>query len=205
MNSVINRIRSRQAGHPSGLLGRIIGRAMVASTAPANDRAIELLDLTGPTTILEVGFGQGRTTDVLARQGHTIRGVEVSATMLRQATAKNRAACEEGRVELMLGDGISIPFDDNSVDAAFTAHTIYFMSDPALTLADVARVLRPGGRFVLACRVGDDPMPEWMDPAVYDIPSTEDVLKLLTAAGFTNVTHHSDDSPGQFTHWFEAS
>ena len=49
--SLVNRIRSRQAGHPTGLLGRIIGRVMVKDTASANDRAVELLALTEPCTV----------------------------------------------------------------------------------------------------------------------------------------------------------
>ena len=59
------RFRSRQSGHPTGLVGRIFGRAMVKDTADANDRALAVLDLTAPSTVLEVGFGQGRTVAVL--------------------------------------------------------------------------------------------------------------------------------------------
>ena len=52
----IARFRSRQSGHPSGPIGRIFGRIMVKDTADANDRAISLLDLTAPRTVLEIGF-----------------------------------------------------------------------------------------------------------------------------------------------------
>ena len=57
----IARYRSRQSGLPTGLLGRFFGRAMESATAPANNRALAALDLSQPRTILEVGFGQGRT------------------------------------------------------------------------------------------------------------------------------------------------
>ena len=86
---LIGRIRSKQAGFPTGLLGRVIGRAMVKDTAEANDRAVELLELESSQTILEIGFGQGRTAAVLAQAGHRLLGVEVSSTMLHQATARN--------------------------------------------------------------------------------------------------------------------
>ena len=202
--NVINRIRSRQAGHPSGLLGRIIGRVMVKDTADANDRALELLQLTQYRTVLEIGFGQGRTAAKLIEQGHRVIGVEVSDTMVNQATARNRRACRDGRAELVPGDGRMIPFEDNSADVAFTAHTIYFMSDPQTTLTEVARVLRPSGRLVIACRVSDDEIPAWMDPTIYRIPTTDRIETMLGAAGFEQITHHTGNESTHWTHWFVA-
>jgi SAM-dependent methyltransferase len=191
---VVGRLRSRQSGLPTGLLGRIIGRAMVGSTADSNDRALAELDLSGPRTVLDVGFGQGRTAANLTRDGHRVIGVDASLTMVKQATARNRAACRDGRATLRHGDGITIPFPDNSADAAVTAHTIYFMSDPAATIADIARVLRPGGTLVVACRTSDTTAPAWMDPEVYRIPSADEILAMLRAAGFGHVKHRPGDT-----------
>ena len=201
----IARFRSRQSGHPSGLAGRVFGRAMVKDTADANDRALELLDLTTRRTVLEVGFGQGRTASVLLDAGHRLIGVDPSATMVRQAIARNRAACREGRAQLRHNDGIGIPFDSGSADSAFTVHTIYFMPDPTATFVEVARVLNPRGTFVVACRTSDTPAPAWMDPAVYRIPAAAQVTSMLTAAGFPHVDHHHcDDAVGQELHLFAA-
>jgi len=201
---LIGRIRSKQAGFPTGLLGRVIGRAMVKDTAEANDRAVELLELESSQTILEIGFGQGRTAAVLAQAGHRLLGVEVSSTMLHQATARNRKACKSGQVKLAQGDGISIPFDDNAADAAFMTHAIYFMADPQETLCEVARVLRPGGRLVVAARVSDDQMPAWMDPNIYRIPSRQDLTEMLRIAGFDSVVEHGGHESGHQVYWFVA-
>ena len=196
----IGRLRSRQAGHPSGLLGRIVGRAMVKDTAAANDHALELLALDAPTTVLEVGFGQGRTAAKLLAAGHQVLGVEVSATMVRQATARNRAACADGRAELVAGNGRTLPFADRSAAAALTVHTVYFMPDPAVTVTEIARVLQPGGRLAMAARIGDDPMPAWMDPAIYRIPTAARIDELFGQAGF-EVEHHSPED-SHSTHLF---
>ena len=198
------RLRSRQAGHPSGLLGRIIGRAMVKDTAAPNDRALAVLDLDEAATVLEIGFGQGRTAALLVEQGQRVLGVEVSDTMVNQATARNRRACRDGRAELVRGDGRVMPFDDDAADAAFTAHTIYFMPEPQTTLTDVARVLRPCGRFVIACRVGDDEMPAWMDPSIYRIPTVSEIEMMLGTAGFDSITHQPGDASSHLTHLFVA-
>ena len=190
----IGRLRSRQSGHPSGPLGRIVGRLMVKDTAATNDRALANLDLTQPRTVLDIGFGQGRTAAVLVRAGHRVLGVDSSPTMVRQATARNRAACRDGRASLRHGDGISIPFPDNSADAAITAHTIYFMPDPAATIADIARVLRPGGTLAIACRTSDDDTPAWLDQNIYRIRTADEITAMLQAAGFDHIEHEPGDA-----------
>ena len=131
-------------------------------------------------------------------------GSEVSHTMVRQAIARNRRAVRDGRVQLVEGDGVTIPFGDAEVDAAFTTHTIYFMPEPHTTIADSARVLRPGGRLVIACRVGDDGMPSWMDPTVYRIPRIDEIESMLDSAGFDSFTHLPGDESTHWTHWFVA-
>ena len=201
---VVGRLRSRQSGLPTGLLGRIIGRAMVGATADSNDRALAMLDLTEPRTVLDVGFGQGRTAALLLRDGHRVIGVDASPTMVKQATARNRAACRDGRATLRHGDGITIPFPDHSADAAITAHTIYFMPAPAATIADIARVLRPGGSLVIACRTSDTPAPAWIDPDVYRIPSACQVMDMLHTAGFNQLDHQPGDSSNRDIHCFAA-
>ena len=131
-------------------------------------------------------------------------GVDASPTMVKQATARNRAACRDGRAILCHGDGITIPFPDNSADAAITAHTIYFMPDPTATLADIARVLKPTGSLAVACRTSDTTTPAWMDPDVYRIPSAADVVAMLHTAGFDHVEHQPSDPSNHDIHLFLA-
>ncbi len=196
----IGRVRSRQAGLPTGTLGRIIGRVMVKDTAEANDRAIAALNLTAPITVLEIGFGQGRTVQHLVAAGHTVLGVDASATMVRQATARNRRATTAAQATLRLGDGSTLPFDSNAADAALCVHTIYFLPDLAATLHELARVLRSHGQLVLACRLADDPMPAWMDPTVYSIPTYAALQHLLDDAGFELIDHQPGTTSNHATH-----
>jgi SAM-dependent methyltransferase len=200
----VGRLRSRQSGLPTGLLGRFFGRAMEGATADSNDRALAMLDLSRPRTVLDIGFGQGRTASVLLRDGHRVIGVDASPTMVNQATARNRAACRDGRATLRHGDGITIPFPDDSADAAITAHTIYFMPNPAATLAEIARVLRPGGTLAVACRTSDTPAASWIDPDVYRIPTAAQVIDMLHAAGFDHVEHQPGDTSNGDIHCFAA-
>lgn len=199
------RFRSRQSGHPSGVIGRFFGRVMVKDTAAANDRAIDLLRLEAPSRVLDVGCGQGRTLAELARRGHRAVGVDPSPTMATQARARNRRACRDGAVEVFVGDGRLLPLPDTSVDRALTAHTVYFMPDPATTFAEIARVLRPGRRLVVACHVGDDPLPPWADPDVYRIPTTDRLRSMLDDAGFASVDVVANGDGAEWpTYWFVA-
>lgn len=198
----VSRLRSRQSGLPAGVLGRIVGRAMERATAAANERAVGALGLGAPCTVLDVGFGQGRTVAALVRDGHRVLGVDPSKTMVRQATARNRSACRAGLATLRHGDGITIPFADGSADAAITAHTIYFMPDPAATLAEVARVLRPGGIFAITCRTSDTATPSWMDPAVYRIPTAAQIVALVRAVGLELTEHQPGDGSNDEVHLF---
>lgn len=198
------RFRSRQSGHPSGLIGRLFGRAMVKDTADDNDQALALLDLTACRTVLEVGFGQGRTAAVLLDAGHRVIGVDPSATMVTQATARNRSACRDGRADLRHSDGTTIPFADNTADLAFSVHTVYFMPDATATFTEIARVLRPGGTLVIGCRTSDTPPPAWMDPDIYRIPTAAQITEMLTAAEFDHVDHHAIDTAGHELHLFAA-
>ena len=119
---------------------------MVKATAAANDAAIAALNLHHHEVVLEVGSGQGRTVAILANDGHQVIGADPSPTMVAQARARNRQSVRAGAVRLELGDGVRLPFENDAADAALTVHTIYFMTDPATTFAEIARVLRPDGR-----------------------------------------------------------
>ena len=88
---------------------------------------------------------------------------------------------------------------------AFSLHTIYFMPDPTTTFTEIARVLRPGGTLVVACRPSDAPPPTWMDPAVYRNPTDAQITTVLTTAGFTRVDHRSVETTGHELELFAAS
>ena len=69
-------------------------------------------------------------------------------------------------------------------------------------MLDIARVLRPGGRIVIACRTSDDPIPQWMDPNVYRIPHAAALEAMLSAAGFTAIDRQRSDDDRHHTNWF---
>jgi SAM-dependent methyltransferase len=165
----------------------LLARIWVNESAAVNDTAVALLAPAPGERVAEIGFGPGRTLARLAAAGAEVVGVEVSTVMMAAATRRNAASIATGHMRLHHGDGDGLPVADDSLDAVIGIHTIYFWPDPAATLADIARALRPGGRVVLAFRAGEHPLPARFDPATYRVPTTIEASGLLRAAGFTDV------------------
>jgi SAM-dependent methyltransferase len=105
-------------------------------------------DLAG-AAILEVGGGSAMCSRWLVGQGARPVAFDISSSMLAHA----RAAVAEGgaRVPLVQADAQVMPFLDSCFDLAFTAYgAVPFVADSQAVMAEVARVLRPGGRWVFA-------------------------------------------------------
>jgi arsenite methyltransferase len=183
----IRRYLSEQAARPHGPVGRLLARNWLRETAAANDIAVDLLHPRPGERICEIGFGPGRTVARLAAAGAHVLGVDIAADMLTLAGRRNMAAIAAGRVELVHGDGTALPAADGTLDAAISVHCLYFWPDQAAVLAELRRVLRPGGPLVLALRPADDPLPARLDPAVYQVPTIAELRRLLREAGFTDI------------------
>ncbi len=98
----------------------------------------------GPGRCLDLGCGTGIALAVLDRLHWSIVGVDVSADQL--AVAQERA--DEIGAVLREADAVRLPFADASFDAVASILTHTDFEDASAVFAEVARVLRPGGRFV---------------------------------------------------------
>ena len=111
-------------------------------------RAIRSLGLTGRETLLDVCTG---TADVALQADGAARvlGVDFAGAMLRIGLQKVRAAGQSRRVALVRGDATALPAPDGSVDAATIAFGIRNVERPDRACAELARVMRPGGRLAI--------------------------------------------------------
>jgi ubiquinone/menaquinone biosynthesis C-methylase UbiE/uncharacterized protein YbaR (Trm112 family) len=104
--------------------------------------------------ILDVATGTGRLPLALLRDHFTgqIVGLDLSKGMLRQAQAKLQPYGE--RVRLLWQDAGHLPFDDGTFDAVTCLEALEFLPRPLAALAEMGRVLAPGGVLFLTNRVG---------------------------------------------------
>jgi SAM-dependent methyltransferase len=188
----LTRYLSEQAAHPHGLGGPLIGRLWVNETAKTNDDALDLLAPRPGEDVLEIGFGPGRTLGLLAERGARATGVDVSQEMVRLAGRRNAELVRIGVLTLHRGDGVTLPVDDSSQDAVLSVHNLYFWPKPEATIAEIARVLRPGGRLLLVFRGREHPLPKRLDPAVYNDVTTDQCLAWLASASLEGHCHHPD-------------
>jgi SAM-dependent methyltransferase len=138
-------------GQPKGWSGRIAGLLLVALNGELNHRAVDALDLSPSSRVLEVGYGPGvGIAALLARvPDGPVAGIDPSAEMLRQATARNRAAVGQGRADLRQGLAAALPWNDATFDAVLSLNSVLFWRPLGPSLREVFRVLRPGGRFLV--------------------------------------------------------
>jgi demethylmenaquinone methyltransferase / 2-methoxy-6-polyprenyl-1,4-benzoquinol methylase len=104
----------------------------------------------GPTggygPILDVASGTaGVALQIEARGGVRVVGVDLTEEMLRQGRRRVAAAGRGQRIGLVAGRAEQLPFPDGHFDALTFTYLLRYVQDPQATLAELARVLRPGG------------------------------------------------------------
>ena len=95
----------------------------------------------------DLGCGSGRLAATIAPYAHSVVAVDSSPEMLEVARARLAGF---GNVEIKQGRIEELPLASSSLDLALVVHLLHHVEDPSAALAEVARVLRPGGRLVVA-------------------------------------------------------
>jgi ubiquinone/menaquinone biosynthesis C-methylase UbiE len=153
-----------------------------------NQRTLEALSVLPDDRILEVGPGPGdlmnRIVPMVPRG--SVTGVDFSPEMIEVCSRRFAPLIESGRIELRCASADSIPFADNQFTKACTVHTIYFWPDPAAVFSEFWRVLRAGGRLVVAF-FPVVTMERLRATAAFARYGGEEVARLMEQAGFRDV------------------
>ena len=108
------------------------------------------LDLPPAARVLDVATGTGAVALELVRQhGCSVVGIDRSAEMLAIARARIGARGLASKIELHEGRAEALPFDTASFDALTVTYLLRYVDDPAATIRELARVLRPGGTVAM--------------------------------------------------------
>ena len=112
---------------------------------------------------LDVGCGDGHNTRLLAGRGARVTGIDISKTFIRHA--REAEAVQQLGIDYKLASAVDLPFDEASFDFATAFMSLMDIPETERVLAEVFRVLKPGGRllFVEHVRSRDPGLARWQD------------------------------------------
>jgi demethylmenaquinone methyltransferase/2-methoxy-6-polyprenyl-1,4-benzoquinol methylase len=106
---------------------------------------VDRIVATDPRRVLDVATGTaGVALQLAERSGASITGVDLTEAMLAQGHATLHAADVDGRVTLTAGRAEQLPFPDATFDGLTFTYLLRYVADPAATLRELGRVLKPG-------------------------------------------------------------
>ena len=112
------------------------------SSARLVDAFVRLTGLLGGARVADLGCGSGVFTELLSRAGYDCVGLDISPKLVALGRRKYPI------VEFIEGDVEHLPFPSASLDGVMLSGVVHHLPDPSRCAAEVARVLRPGGKFV---------------------------------------------------------
>ncbi len=132
---------------PATTLGDLANRAQERQT----EYHIETLGLKAGEHLLDIGCGTGLpAVRVAQRSGGRVTGITVSREQLAKATEAARSEGVSDRVSFRYGNVMDLDFEDESFDAAMAIDVYAHLSDRQRAFHETARVLRPGGHFMMS-------------------------------------------------------
>ena len=131
-----------------GAVARNYVNSPVHAFGPDLAELVEAIGARGDEVVLDLGTGVGHTAFAVAPRVREVVGIDLTSEMIalaREGAAERKIA----NVRFVRGDVSELPFPDASFDVATSRYSAHHYHQPERVLRELARVLRPGGRFVL--------------------------------------------------------
>jgi ubiquinone/menaquinone biosynthesis C-methylase UbiE len=155
------------------------------------DPALEALDLGPSDRLLDVGCGTGRAVRMAAPVVAFASGLDLSRGMVDRARTLSAGI---DNVRFVEGEAGALPFDDGSMTAVLCTSSFHHYPEPAAAVREMARVLRPEGRLVIADPCADrravrvaDRVLRALEPGHVGMYRSDQLRAFLEAAGLRPV------------------
>ena len=114
------------------------------------NKVLDMVAKTNPKTILDIATGTGDLAILMTKtNADKIIGLDISDGMLEVGRQKINAQNLQSRIEMVLGDSEKMPYGDNTFDAITVAFGVRNFENLEIGLAEILRVLKPNGLFVI--------------------------------------------------------
>lgn len=145
---------AEQLRKPVGDLGKQVGAKMNEGNLYINQFTIAALQVKSHQNILEIGMGNGFFVKDILSVAPSVKytGCDFSETMVAEARSLNIRFIQKRQAEFILAASDELPLFDALFDTVFTVNTLYFWHHPQKELAEIRRVLKPGGKIFIAIR-----------------------------------------------------
>ncbi len=182
-----------QTRKPEGTLGKMMVNGMNSGHAKMADWGMSHLPDINPSKILELGCGGGRNAGELAEKypSAKVTAIDYSDVSVTKATEYNKDVIKAGRMSVKRGDVSDLRLPIDTYDLATAFETIYFWPGLEKCFSEVAKVLKPGGVFMIVNESdGTDETSLKYEKIIDGMKcyTTEQIEAALKSAGFSSVT-----------------
>lgn len=182
---------------PQGKLGKFIINAMNKGHAPLSRWALTVFPPADGERFLDVGCGGGGNLVKILKQNPLSYGEGIDYSPVSVECSRRVTQNFTGRCKILQGDVMQLPYEKNTFDRVVSFESIYFWPNPITGVSEIWRVLKPGGKFMLALEMVEPNTGKFWSTRCQGmkIYTEQELTLFLEKSGFENIrsyrTHRS--------------